>query len=68
MHRIHHSIEEKETNSNFGFNLSIWDKIFGTYLQNSRRQEKDLVLGLEEFYKMKKKGIISLIVNPFINK
>ena len=33
-----------------------------------RRQEKDLVLGLEEFYKMKKKGIITLIVNPFINK
>ena len=31
MHRVHHSIEDDETNSNFGFNLSIWDRLFGTY-------------------------------------
>jgi len=68
MHRIHHSIEEEETNSNFGFNLSIWDRIFGTYLHKSKRSEEDLVLGLEEFYKMERKGFIKLIIHPFINK
>lgn len=31
MHRVHHSIERDETNSNFGFNLSCWDHLFGTY-------------------------------------
>ncbi|MEX0960266.1 MAG: sterol desaturase family protein [Burkholderiales bacterium] len=31
MHRVHHSKIERETNSNYGFNLSIWDRIFGTY-------------------------------------
>mgnify|MGYP002862264096 CR=1 FL=1 len=31
MHRIHHSVEEDESNQNFGFNLSLWDRFFGTY-------------------------------------
>ena len=32
MHRIHHSVEKIEANSNFGFNLSIWDRFLGTYI------------------------------------
>jgi sterol desaturase/sphingolipid hydroxylase (fatty acid hydroxylase superfamily) len=31
MHRVHHSVERRETNSNFGFNLPWWDRLFGTY-------------------------------------
>ena len=31
MHRVHHSINRAETNSNFGFNLPWWDRLFGTY-------------------------------------
>ncbi len=31
MHRVHHSVEDFETNSNFGFNLPWWDRLFGTY-------------------------------------
>lgn len=31
MHRVHHSVIIRETNSNFGFNLSCWDRLFGTY-------------------------------------
>ena len=31
MHRVHHSIVVQETNSNFGFNLPWWDRLFGTY-------------------------------------
>src|SRR5207248_457013 len=31
MHRVHHSIVSRETNSNFGFNLPWWDFLFGTY-------------------------------------
>ena len=31
MHRVHHSVIIREHNSNFGFNLSLWDRLFGTY-------------------------------------
>ena len=31
MHRVHHSVVIRETNSNFGFNMPWWDRIFGTY-------------------------------------
>ncbi|MEW8315219.1 MAG: sterol desaturase family protein [Candidatus Thiodiazotropha endolucinida] len=36
MHRVHHSVEPDETNSNFGFNLSLWDRLMGTYRQQPR--------------------------------
>jgi sterol desaturase/sphingolipid hydroxylase (fatty acid hydroxylase superfamily) len=36
MHRIHHSVEDDETNSNFGFNLTWWDRLFGTYRAQPR--------------------------------
>ena len=45
MHRVHHSVREPETNSNFGFNLSVWDRIFKTYRWEA---EAPLTLGLSE--------------------
>ncbi|MEL6686708.1 MAG: sterol desaturase family protein [Pseudomonadota bacterium] len=45
MHRIHHSVREPETNSNFGFNLSVWDRLFRTYRWKA---EGPLTLGLIE--------------------
>ena len=36
MHRVHHSIDPRETNSNFGFNLPWWDRLFGTYRAQPR--------------------------------
>jgi sterol desaturase/sphingolipid hydroxylase (fatty acid hydroxylase superfamily) len=49
MHLIHHSQEVNETNSNYGFNLSIWDKIFNSYRENSIHPEKEMRIGLREF-------------------
>ncbi len=43
MHRVHHSVEDDETNSNFGFNLSCWDRIFGTYRQQPRAGNQNIV-------------------------
>ena len=40
MHRIHHSIEKMETNANFGFNLSIWDRFLGTYIQDAKKNNR----------------------------
>jgi sterol desaturase/sphingolipid hydroxylase (fatty acid hydroxylase superfamily) len=46
MHRIHHSVEDDETNSNFGFNLTWWDRLFGTYRAQPRAGHQHLTIGL----------------------
>jgi len=63
MHRIHHSENENETNSNYGFNFSIWDKLFGTYIENSIKGD-NMIVGLTEFNN-KKKGLFLLLFKPF---
>lgn len=49
MHRIHHSIEQDESNRNFGFNLSWWDRLFGTYRAEPRGGQEAMKLGVEGF-------------------
>jgi sterol desaturase/sphingolipid hydroxylase (fatty acid hydroxylase superfamily) len=47
MHRVHHSVEEDETNSNFGFNLPWWDRLFGTYQAQPRAGQVGMTIGLK---------------------
>jgi sterol desaturase/sphingolipid hydroxylase (fatty acid hydroxylase superfamily) len=49
MHRVHHSTESDEANSNFGFNLPWWDRLFGTYRDQPRAGHKQMVIGLQSF-------------------
>ena len=49
VHRIHHSVIREETNSNYGFNLIIWDKFFGSYTAHAKEGDKNILLGLNEF-------------------
>jgi sterol desaturase/sphingolipid hydroxylase (fatty acid hydroxylase superfamily) len=49
MHRVHHSVERDETNSNFGFNLSLWDRVFGTYRAQPRAGHERMTIGIAEF-------------------
>jgi sterol desaturase/sphingolipid hydroxylase (fatty acid hydroxylase superfamily) len=49
MHRVHHSIEPDETNSNFGFNLSVWDRLFGTYRAQPRAGHASMTIGIPDF-------------------
>ncbi len=49
MHRVHHSVEEDETNSNFGFNLPWWDRLFGTYRAQPRGGHEGMVIGIDHF-------------------
>ena len=49
MHRVHHSVERDETNSNFGFNLSLWDRLFGTYRAQPRAGHETMTIGIPEF-------------------
>jgi sterol desaturase/sphingolipid hydroxylase (fatty acid hydroxylase superfamily) len=62
MHRIHHSVIERETNSNFGFNLSIWDRLFRTYRAQA---QGPLTLGLSEHQTDRPAGLLFSLLLPF---
>lgn len=46
MHRVHHSVEPDESNSNFGFNLTWWDRLFGTYREQARAGQLAMTIGI----------------------
>jgi len=49
MHRVHHSTIRRETNSNFGFNLSVWDRLFGSYRSQPEKGHEGMTIGLEQY-------------------
>src|SRR5262249_61005600 len=49
MHRVHHSIIVSETNSNFGFNLPWWDRLFWTYQPQPTASHEAMTIGIEQF-------------------
>ncbi|MBV1882114.1 MAG: sterol desaturase family protein [Pseudomonadales bacterium] len=66
MHRVHHSVEVNETNSNFGFNLPWWDRFFGTYIPSPNAGHKDMVIGLPDFRDEKQTNrLFGLLLLPF---
>jgi len=49
MHRVHHSVEDDEANSNFGFNLAWWDRLFGTYRDQPRAGHEGMTIGIHTY-------------------
>jgi len=49
MHRVHHSTEMRETDSNYGFNFSFWDRIFGTYIDQPKLGHENMQVGISEW-------------------
>lgn len=47
MHRVHHSVHRHEHDSNYGFSLSVWDRIFGTYIAQPEAGHEGMQIGLE---------------------
>jgi len=68
MHRTHHSVFQNETNSNFGFFISIWDRIFGTYTQTPKDGHKNMQIGLSNFREAKWQNLRWLVYLPFVTK
>ena len=66
MHRIHHSIDIHEGNSNFGGILSWWDRIFGTYCAHPQLNQIDMLLGLAEYRDGKEQNLWWLFKLPFV--
>lgn len=66
MHRIHHSISPVETDSNFSFNLSLWDRLFGSYRSTSELDPRTMPLGLAGYRNPRQLGLMQLLKIPFI--
>jgi sterol desaturase/sphingolipid hydroxylase (fatty acid hydroxylase superfamily) len=65
MHRVHHSILARETNSNFGFNLPWWDRLFGTYRAQPAAGHEAMTIGIEQFRDARELGLDRMLVQPF---
>ncbi len=69
MHRVHHSVEDDETNSNFGFNLPWWDRLFGTYRAQPRGGHEGMTLGISTFRDPAQcDGLKGMLLMPFVGK
>ena len=65
MHRVHHSILSRETNSNFGFNLPWWDRLFGTYRAQPAARHDGMTIGIEQFREPRELGLDRMMLQPF---
>jgi sterol desaturase/sphingolipid hydroxylase (fatty acid hydroxylase superfamily) len=68
MHRVHHSVIMRETNTNFGFNLSWWDRLMGTYQDQPSQGHEGMTIGLGYFRDPKKLSLPWLLVLPVTRK
>jgi sterol desaturase/sphingolipid hydroxylase (fatty acid hydroxylase superfamily) len=66
MHRIHHSTRVPEANSNFGFSVSWWDRLCGTYRADPARGQLGMEIGLADFRDAKELTLPRLLVMPFL--
>jgi sterol desaturase/sphingolipid hydroxylase (fatty acid hydroxylase superfamily) len=65
MHRVHHSIVRAETDSNFGFNLPWWDRLFGTYRCEPQAGHGAMTIGLPIFRDRKELRLDRMLTQPF---
>jgi sterol desaturase/sphingolipid hydroxylase (fatty acid hydroxylase superfamily) len=69
VHRVHHSILRHETNSNYGFNLSIWDRAFGTYIDQPEKGHSAMTIGIPEFRDPEQVDRLpGMLTLPFVGK
>jgi sterol desaturase/sphingolipid hydroxylase (fatty acid hydroxylase superfamily) len=69
MHRVHHSVEDDETNSNFGFNLPWWDRLFGTYRDQPRGGHHGMAIGIRGWRDPRQVDRLpGMLVLPFLGK
>lgn len=68
MHRVHHSSDPVETDSNFGFTLSWWDRLFGTYRAQPRAGHDAMTIGVEGFAAHAVLGLHRLLIQPLLKE
>jgi sterol desaturase/sphingolipid hydroxylase (fatty acid hydroxylase superfamily) len=65
MHRVHHSTINKETDSNYGFNFSFWDRIFSTYIDQPSLGHRGMKIGLSDFQGAQTSSLKWALLLPF---
>lgn len=65
MHRVHHSVIRQETDSNFGFNLTWWDRLFGTYRSQPEHGHLGMTIGLEDYRTEQDQQLGRMLMQPF---
>ena len=65
MHRVHHSVDRTEADSNYGFNVPWWDHLFGTYRAQPRHAHETMALGVGQFGEAREQRIDRLLTQPF---
>jgi sterol desaturase/sphingolipid hydroxylase (fatty acid hydroxylase superfamily) len=65
MHRVHHSVIIREHNSNFGFNLSLWDRLLGTYRAQPEKGHGGMPIGLANFRDPSRLNLLHILALPF---
>ncbi len=69
MHRVHHSVEDDEANSNFGFSLTWWDRLFGTYREAPRGGHCGMSIGIHNYRDpVRVSWLPGMLALPFIGK
>ncbi|UTW13917.1 sterol desaturase family protein [Marinobacterium rhizophilum] len=65
MHRVHHSVIPAETNSNYGFFISLWDRLLGSYREQPSAGHQGMTIGLHEYQREDRLGLMQLVLIPF---
>ena len=65
MHRVHHSAVPREANSNFGFSLPWWDRLFGTYRDQPADGHEGMNIGIAQFRDRRELWLDRLLTQPF---
>ncbi|MEO1330711.1 MAG: sterol desaturase family protein [Pseudomonadota bacterium] len=64
MHRVHHSSDPRETNSNYGFNLTWWDRLLGTYVAHPAKGHDGMEIGIESFRTRRDLWLDRMLIQP----
>ena len=65
MHRVHHALDKGDTNSNYGFNLAVWDRLFGTYRPEPVAGDDAIRFGVEGYMNEQERRVGRLLTQPF---
>ncbi|MEZ5796648.1 MAG: sterol desaturase family protein [Paracoccaceae bacterium] len=64
MHRVHHSVDPREANSNYGFNLAWWDRLLGTYVAQPARGHGGMEIGIAQFRSRRELWLDRMLLQP----
>ncbi|NOQ35396.1 MAG: sterol desaturase family protein [Methylococcaceae bacterium] len=64
MHRIHHSTLRIEADSNYGFSISLWDRVFKTYTEQPKDSQQTMDIGLKNLRKPRQVSFLKLLSLP----